>query len=427
MSDPLRPVLQETKIIEGEVLGVQETTTSEHNTEPKSAQPGVDSKSRHDFRTNPLRWIWQWLQLRLALTLLVFVLAGAGIWLFSQLVWMQSQMLSVDQDLQTLDQKIRQAQIQAEQALNQLEQQQAALTPIQAQLTQLTQKLGESALPSEALNQLQQKLQAEMDARIAAFAIQNPPQQAPDNDWNAERKAIQSQLNAVQTQLQSVLEPANGSAKMEVSDLQVWALKINTQWLLNLSAEQTQTQLKALQQALIPLGPAEREAINLLLEQDIRQVQQYQAAETQPRPSLDAVRQLILQMPEMPTDFTPAHTEEALPSALSPWQNLLHKLSGLVRIQHREAESFNQVESIMLHQVVQQRLLLTVDHFQFALDNDATHLSERAQQQLLQIAQAQVPSIVPALQQALQPFGDLTLPARKPLLIAQWHASSGQE
>lgn len=411
----------DSEIIEAEVISESDVTQDAERKEKGSGQyrstkhaekpaEGLISRIKH-------------LLLHFAFAIAVIL---ALIFLYSEQSWLSSRFATVDGDLQTLDQKIRQAQAIANDADKARQEQLQNIEALSKQVSQIKASLAENAaVTPDSLEQLKQQLEAQFEQKLSALPAASADSADKPAAIDVSRiEALELKLATLQSEQVALAEkqvqPAAADKKVEplsLEELKTWAIKINTQWLLQVPQEQIEQQLQAFKQALQLIPSATRNSLSLLLEQDLTQLKEQQIATQQQKPSVEPLRQLIEQMPVPKTDFQ----EEAAhsPGEKSAWGALLDKFSGLIKIQKRESEQVSHVEALMLHEVIQQRLLLEVDRLGYALQIGSEPMLKRSIERLQTIVVGQAPQIAEEFKASLVPFKSLRGWQRQPLLITQ--------
>ncbi|MBO1928092.1 hypothetical protein J3998_10940 [Thiomicrorhabdus sp. 6S2-11] len=397
--------------------------------EKDSANKNMKSKGRGRFAV-----MFDHLKKRVLSSAFALLVIGALLYLFAQQQWMQNRFVNIDQDLQTLDKKTVAATNQAKTAqggveaiqssdfATQIAQQQETLQSLQQQL----QSVGEqpSAVSPEQLTELEQKLSQQIQqAKQAAPMVSNV---GDSQGLQALQDKLSEQIQQLQQAQQQLAEQVRQADKAEgvspaqltLVELKQWAVKINAQWLLQAPSEQVQQQLQAFKQATALLPQQLAYSITLLIEQDLAQLSQRQTQMAQAAvPDLSVLRQLVQNLPEPKVEYIKPQQEGEQNQTV--WQGLLDKLSGLVKIQKREAESVTQVEALMLHEVIQQRLFMEIDRLDYAMQISSHSLIQAAITNLQQISKAQAPAIAEEIKTKLQPFAQLHYIQRQPLLITK--------
>ncbi|BBP44752.1 hypothetical protein THMIRHAS_01250 [Thiosulfatimonas sediminis] len=409
-------------VLEAEVLSEAPDEPSQRDKKP------TQSPTESRIKSQVKQWLTH-LKERIVSSALVLLLIIALVYLFAQQQWMQNRFVNLDQDIQTLDKNIQKASQQAQNVQSevqgitshdyeqQLEQQNAALQTLQTQLKAMAEQ---PMVNAQQLQALEQKLSQQIQQATSG--------QAASSDGEALsqlKNTLQQQINAIQqAQQQLTAQFKQGQAKqgpantLSLEELQYWALKINTQWLLQAPIEQTLQQLLAFKQAVGLLPKTLNYSITLLVDQDIAQLKQ-RAAQSAQRPVVDLsqLRQRVKTLPQQTIDKAESTPEVEPVGGL--WQGLLDKLSSLVKIQKREAESVTEVEALMLREVIQQRLLMEIDRLEYALQVESPALVRAATERLNQLAKAQAPAIASAFSSDLLPFAQWQALQRKPLLVSK--------
>lgn len=254
----------------------------------------------------------------------------------------------------TIDQKLEAMKVQREALQQQL---QTLSEQAQTQWQKLSDEAGKRLQPSEedvlALQQFEQKVQTQLsemgDALSKLFEFRDQELQQQPADPAA------SQITPKLTSIQ----------------LQKWMLEINAQWLLQRNPLQTQQQLLALEQAL-PMSELEHQTeVARKIGQDLQTLDGYaqyrQQARAQHQQWVAELKQLAASLPKKEITQSEQSQEAGLAPA-SAVDQFLHRLSGLVSLKKREeAESLGEVESLLQHDVLLQRLNLLIERVQWAL------------------------------------------------------------
>ncbi|MEA3405522.1 MAG: hypothetical protein U9R28_07280 [Pseudomonadota bacterium] len=244
---------------------------------------------------------------------------------------------------------------------------------------QTQQALQPSDQDLQALSQLEQKVQSKLElvgeelSKLFAFKDQ------------------QIEQNVEQSKLLERAKPLNSF------QIQQWMIEINNQWLLKGDAEQTQTQLLALEQALAISDVQNMTEVARTIGQDIRDIQrlseQQQMVSMDMTKGLNALKALITAIP-LPTmtstKVEPTETNKSIEPPveesqveLSSMDKLLNKFSDLVSLKKREtAEDLSAVEGLLLHDVLIQRLALLVDRVEWAVNIQSTAELKKAIEEL---------------------------------------------
>ncbi|MBO1924613.1 hypothetical protein [Thiomicrorhabdus sp. 6S3-12] len=413
----------DSEIIEAEVISESD---ADRNAERKEKGTGQYRSTKHAAKPA------EGLISRIKHVLLHFAFAIAVIlaliFLYSEQSWLSSRFATVDGDLQTLDQKIRQAQAIAADAEKARQEQLQNIETLSKQVAQIKASLEENtAVTPDSLAKLKQQLETQFEQKLSSLPVPEVSSDSADQPAavaESRVEALELKLAALQS-AQAALEgkqdqPTTTNKNVEplsLDELKTWAIKINTQWLLQVPQEQVEQQLLAFKQALQVMPAATGNSLSLLLEQDLTQLKEQQIATQQQKPSVAPLRRLIEQMSAPKTDFQ--GESEQSPAEQSAWGALLEKFSGLIKIQKRQSEQVSHVEALMLHEVIQQRLLIEIDRLDYALQIGSEPMLKRSIERLQTVVAGQAPQIADEFKAALVPFKSLRGWQRQPLLITQ--------
>ncbi|MBF6058969.1 coiled-coil domain-containing protein [Thiomicrorhabdus heinhorstiae] len=288
----------------------------------------------------------------------------------------------------------------------QLDQLQSRLAQLSEQFAEKLNQVGEAVKPDEETlqgfkdleQQWQQKLN-DMGQEIAKLWEKKPVAEASP------------QKDKILTSLQ----------------LQEWILAINTQWLLKAEPEATQQQLLALEQAIIFSRPQNAQHLSRLIGEDITYLKLFGQQQKVQMPQLDALRDAVknlsLQLPDkqvvIPQESKPDAGIEMVDQA-SAWQALLQRFSQLVSIKKRDGEEdMTKVESLLMQQVLKQRLLLLVDRLQWAAETRDASQYKEAEKEIEAFAKQHFPQAENGMQKVLLPLREVEFKQPQPLAILQ--------
>jgi len=283
---------------------------------------------------------------------------------------------------------------------------------------QTQQALQPSAQDLQALNQLEQKVQSQLGlvgeelTKLFAFKDQ------------------QTEQNIEQSKLLERAKPLNSF------QVQQWMIEINNQWLLTGDAQQTQTQLLALEQALGVSDMPNMTEVARMIGQDLRDIQtfskQQQAVSAEVTESLVALKTLLTEIPlpamkdassvssdpQTAIDETAQQTAEIPPSEPSAMDTLLNKFSGLVSLKKREtAEDLSSVEGLLLHDVLIQRLALLIDRVEWAVTIQSTTELQKATEEVNRFVAQNFAEQRGQFAEVLEPMQGVTFIKRQPLAL----------
>ncbi|WP_319380487.1 hypothetical protein [Thiomicrorhabdus sp.] len=288
----------------------------------------------------------------------------------------------------------------------------------------------------EQLDKLQSKL-AQLSSQFADALDQAGDAMKPDGEALQGFKALENQwqqkLNDMGQEIAKLWEkkPQEVSKEKEQiltgMQLQEWILAINTQWLLKAEPETTQQQLLALEQAIVFSNPQNSQHLSRLIGEDMAYLKHFGQQETAQIPQFQALRDAVKSLHFAPPVQESTVTRENRPDASletvdqeSAWQTLLQRFSQLVTIKKREGEDdMSKVESLLMQQVLKQRLLLLVDRLQWAAETgDGTRYHE-AVSAIDSYIKQHFPQAEESIRQTMQPLREVAFKQPQPLAILQ--------
>ncbi|WP_127469927.1 hypothetical protein [Thiomicrorhabdus aquaedulcis] len=254
------------------------------------------------------------------------------------------------------------------------------------------------------------------------------------------------QLEQRLTQQRQQNNPTQAINVQPLSALQVedWISQINLQWQLTGAAAQTRVQLLALETTLERSALAQKTALARLIGQDLVYLQM-QANQTshlanQPNSAIQGLKTAMANLPLQPkiTNDSSAKPEpqsqtlangtlsagETLDSA-SATQQLLGKLNELMSLKKRDdSQSLTQVEAILMHDVILQRLALLIERLEWALQTQSQSALNAGLVDLKRLVEQYLNSHVVAFEPWLATLSQVRFEERAPLSITQALASS---
>ncbi|WP_373019956.1 hypothetical protein [Thiomicrorhabdus sp.] len=305
----------------------------------------------------------------------------------------------------------------------------------------------------QEIKTLQQQLQQQLDAigqqaeskwdalaEKAQQALQ--PSEADLQGLKQFEETVQSKLGQVGEEINKLLDfkkqqeskpPETMQPPKPLNNYQIqqWIVEINTQWLLQGNAAQTQQQLMALEQAIGLSELADKVEVGRIIGEDLRDVAKYSdqvsRQKQQQKQWLAELKALVGQLPRpdlssktsVPpiADEMSANVEKQNESG-SKMDDLLHKLSGLVSLKKRETgDELSSVESALQHDVLIQRLYLLIDRLEWALQVRSESDANEALNQISEFVALHFGSQKSEFQAVVDKFGQEALMSRKPLAI----------
>lgn len=361
-------------------------------------------------------------------------------WQIEHINRLQSQVAQLQQNQQQLNEQIAQQQQQLEQKLAEAlaqPQQQPALS--EADVEQLKQ-------------QFQQKLDTlstELEARVQSLSEQAQQQWqtltdqvrewmgAPSAEGTGEsalqalEQKFQDQLAVMGDELARLLdfnasppERSQETAFLDSYQIQQWRLEINTQWLLLGHIEQTQQQLDALEQALALSKVPNQTELARLIQADRGYLQQFAEQQRALKVTADqemaALRALLATTTMDDSAEKEASAPEAAVEPSSTAAAWIERFKDLIRVQKRESDtSLTAVETLLLEEVLKQRLLLLLDRLQWALDTGTAAEAQVAMQAVVTFVEQHFKAQAAEFERRLAKLNLTPLGPRQPLAIAE--------
>ena len=389
-----------------------------------------------------------WTLLFIIVILVLFITRPNTDWQVERINDLQSEVSQLRQENNALESRVQEQEeslveridTQVNQALSRVENKpivtQADLSAIQEQtqqqLTQLQEKL--AGLTGQAGQQVEQAL-----TQLNQMA-QNAQQELKptENQLNALKELeqkLQSQLNGLGDKLtelfdfkteQQVLtkQPPVLKLDMPLDSLQIqqWIVEINTQWILNGRVAETQQQLLALEQAASLSDFIYTTQLARLIGQDLGYLKQLEDEDLRnPLPDTQSIKNVINQL-TVKNMASPAlqsginRTDES--NRTSALDGLLEKFSQLITVKKRpEDGSSSEVDSLLINDVLLQRLSLLVDRLDWGLQTHSADTVKQAVADIKQFIQRHYAKEFSEFTLLLAPFESVQFPRKNSLAI----------
>ncbi|MEA1988778.1 MAG: hypothetical protein U9N57_06185 [Pseudomonadota bacterium] len=389
-----------------------------------------------------------WILLFIIVILALFITRPNTDWQVERINDLQSEVSQLRQENNALESRVLEQEetlieridTQVNQALSKAENKpivtQADLSAIQEQtqqqLTQLQEKL--AGLSGQAGQQVEQALtQLNQMAQNAQQDLQPTEQQL--NALKELEQKLQSQLNGLGDKLSELFEfkaeqqvltkqPPVLKLDMPLDSLQIqqWIVEINTQWLLNGRVAETQQQLLALEQAASLSDFVYTTQLARLIGQDLGYLKQIEDDNLKnPLPDTQAIKEAvnqltvnnmakpILQSGKEPTDSN---------GGTSALDGLLEKFSQMITVKKRPEEgASSEVDSLLISDVLLQRLSLLVDRLDWGLQTHSETTVKQAVADIKQFIQRHYAKEFSEFNLLLEPFESVEFPGKNSLAI----------
>jgi len=389
-----------------------------------------------------------WTLLFIIVILALFITRPNTDWQVERINDLQSEVSQLRQENNALESRVQEQEqtlieridTQVNQALSKTENKpvvtQADLSAIQEQtqkqLTQLQEQL--AGLSGQAGQQVEQALtQLNQMAQNAQQEIQPTEQQL--NALKELKEKFQTQLNGLGDKLSELFEfkaeqqvltkqPPVLKLDMPLDSLQIqqWIVEINTQWLLNGRVAETQQQLLALEQAASLSDFVYTTQLARLIGQDLGYLKQLADANSRnPLPNTQTVKEAVRKL-TVNNMATPAPQYDANASHAngegSALDGLLEKFGQMITVKKRPEEgASSEVDSLLISDVLLQRLSLLVDRLDWGLQTHSTDTVKQAVEDIKQFIQRHYAKEFSEFNLLLAPFESVEFPSKNSLAI----------
>ena len=389
-----------------------------------------------------------WTLLFIIVILALFITRPNTDWQVERIKDLQSEVSQLRQENNALESRVQEQEetlieridTQVNQALSKAENKpivtQADLSAIQEQtqkqLTQLQEKL--EGLSGQAGQQVEQALtQLNQMAQNAQQDLQPTEQQL--NALKELEQKFQIQLNGLGDKLSELFEfkteqqvltkqPPVLKLDMPLDSLQIqqWIVEINTQWLLNGRVAETQQQLLALEQAASLSDFVYTTQLARLIGQDLGYLKQLADANLRtPLPNTqtvkEAVRKLTVNNMAKPAPQSGTNSKDAN-GEVSALDGLLEKFGQMITVKKRPEEgASSEVDSLLMSDVLLQRLSLLVDRLDWGLQTHSADTVKQAVADIKQFIQRHYAKEFSEFNLLLEPFESVEFPSKNSLAI----------
>lgn len=373
----------------------------------------------------PLMWVGV---LGAGLWVLVWTRPDTG-WLVDKINVLQTQVAQLQSDNQALHAQLTEQKQSVSQSVSE-----SVLANVTAHINEQV-KPEMQALLQDALKTSQESTltrPGEDTASLEAFKI-NITQQIQQMEQTVAQRLEQSRT-AQEQHLAQTLQ-SKPIAPLNVAQIEEWISQINLQWQLGGASEHTRAQLLAFETTLARSSIAQQTVLARLLGQDLALLQSLQTkAHDNTAQVMNALKAAIRDLPaaaQPPINAVKAaetpptlSTGETLDTA-SATQHLLGKLGELMSVKKRDdAQSLTQVEAILMHDVILQRLTLLVDRLDWALQTQSLSSLQAALADVRALLKKSLSTHVATFEPLLAPLDAVRFEFRTPLSITQWNAST---
>lgn len=389
-----------------------------------------------------------WILLFIIVILALFITRPNTDWQVERINDLQSEVSQLRQENNALELRVQEQEetlvdrvdTQVNQALSKAENKplvtQADLSAIQEkteqQITQLQEKL--ASLSGQAGQQVEQALtQLNQMAQNAQQDLQPTEQQL--NALKELEQKLQSQLNGLGDKLGELFEfkaeqqvltkqPPVLKLDMPLDSLQIqqWIVEINTQWLLNGRVAETEQQLLALEQAASLSDFVYTTQLARLIGQDLGYLKQLEDDSLKnPMPSTQTIKETVnkLTVNNMAKPaLQPTNNALEANDGASALDGLLDKFSQMITVKKRPEEgASSEVDSLLISDVLLQRLSLLVDRLDWGLQIHSETTVKQAVTDIKQFIQRHYAKEFSEFNLLLEPFESLEFPSKNSLAI----------
>lgn len=320
-------------------------------------------------------------------------------------------------DLDGFKTQTEQQIVKMQQALQQLgEQAGASADQAAKQLNELAEEMPKTLTPSPQTQQKLEQLEQKFANEIQSMANQL-------GELFDFKQQAQQQANQAEKTEPSLTQPQPGQP-LDSLQIQQWIVEINTQWILQGRTASTRQQLLALEQAVNLSSFGYTSQLTRLIGADLRYLQDYQKAvkldiEKPISELYQAIPNLKKANSKSPqADQTVNNAEQAAASENSTWDKLMNKFGQMFSLRKRTEEGeLTAVESLIMNDVLQQRLALLVERLHWALQMQSETQTEQSIQSIEQFMERYYPDNVEQFAQLLAPFKQVDFVSREALSI----------
>ncbi|QCU89217.1 hypothetical protein [Thiomicrorhabdus sediminis] len=308
--------------------------------------------------------------------------------------------------------------VKMQQALQQLSEQAGASADQAAkQLNELAEEMPKTLTPSP---QTQQKLQ-QLEQKFANELQSMANQLGELFDF---KQQTQQQANQAEKTEPSLTQAQPGQP-LDSLQIQQWIVEINTQWILQGRVASTRQQLLALEQAVNLSSFGYTSQLTRLIGADLRYLQDYQTAAKldfeKPISELyQAIPSLKKANGKLPQSSDPSanSAEQASAPENGTWDKLMSKFGQMFSLRKRSEEGeLTSVESLIMNDVLQQRLALLVERLHWALQMQSETQTEQSILSIEQFMERYYPDDFERFALLLTPFKQVDFVSREALSI----------
>lgn len=304
----------------------------------------------------------------------------------------------------------------------------------QKQLTELQEKL--AGLNVQAGQQVEQALTQINDmVQNAQHNFQPTEQQL--KALNELEQKLQSQVNELTDQLTVLFEfkteqqgltkqPPVLKLDMPLDSLQIqqWIVEINTQWLLNGRVNETEQKLLALEQAASLSNFVYTTQLARLIGKDLGYLKQVQDESLKnPLPDTQAIKEVIKKLTEKNMAAPVVHSVNNkidVAEESNSLNGLLSKISQMITVKKRSEEGMSsEVDSLLMSDVLLQRLRLLVDRLDWGLQTHSEQTVKQAVADIKQFIQRYYSKEFSEFNLLLEPFDSIQFPRKNSLAVTR--------
>jgi len=398
--EPITPKASQ-RVIEGDVVE-DPKRDAKASASPKSSTPKKSSQ-----------WLPQTFMQKMVMVFLLAMLGLGSFWVWqsNQQDWQIERINQLQQHQKALKEVSESLQKRLQEQAKRIEQlsvpaqkpvfSQADLDHMNAEMqafkNQVTSRVDQL---SESLSSLSEKLMISSEATPTSVMPSDEQQQKAQQLVETATTKLKQELSEMRSKVTElfdfqtsqpvqVTQAPNPIPALNDKQRQQWIAQINTQWILGAEVDAIKRQLKALEQAVVISEWPEKNMLIRQIGEDLAQLNQPQTNRVKWTQAKQAVKKLTAEIQALSTSdaAVPAvqrrETMQDNEPSMTTWQQLLHKIQALFRIQKRDsADDLSQVQQLIQRDVFIQRALLHLERINWALEMKAKPQLRAAKQDL---------------------------------------------
>lgn len=211
-------------------------------------------------------------------------------------------------------------------------------------------------------------------------------------------------------------------APLDSLQIQQWIVEVNTQWMLHGRIAETQQQLFALEQAVSLSDYAYTTELARLIGQDLGYLKQLQDKSLKlPVPDTTQLKKAIASLTEDNIEKLKSAQAEIKPenkAEPSGMEKLMDSFSQLISVKKRQSDTqITEVNSILLNDVMKQRLALLVDRLQWGITTHSKPVVDQTVSDIQEFINQNYTNQSARFNGLLDPFKHIEFVSKRPLTI----------